>query len=451
MQVGECMMSTTTIPHPPLVPTRAMLGGSIRDRWSWCESCVWTDRMLTALESGVKGDKWYSLMDKVYAMANLRAAFARVKANNGGPGVDHVTVKQFESRLDQELQRLHESLRDGTYRPQAIRRGWIDKPGSTEKRPLGIPTVRDRVVQAALRHVLEPIFEQGFAEHSYGFRPERSAKDALRRVAALLRQGYRVVVDADLKSYFDSILQDLLMDLVREQIVDGRVLSLLEAFLAQPIMEGLKRHTAPNGTPQGAVISPLLSNIYLDSLDHLMASHGYEMTRYADDFVIQCRTQAEAEKALALVQVWAQAQGLTLHPDKTRIVDVRQNGFEFLGYRFFQGRRWPRTKSRQKLKDTIRRKTRRANGHSLSTIITSVNRTVRGWYNYFKHVQPYVFGDVDSWVRMRLRSILRKRMGLRGRGRGRDHQRWPNAFFAERGLFSLCAAYASEHRRSSPR
>ena len=240
MQVGECMKSTTTTPHPPLVPTRATLGGSIRDRWSWCESTVWTDRMLTALESGVKGGKWYSLMDKVYAMANLRAGFARVKANNGGPGVDHVTIEQFESRLDEELRCLHESLRDGTYRPQAIRRGWIDKPGSTEKRPLGIPTVRDRVVQTALRNVLEPIFEQGFAEHSYGFRPQRSAKDALRRVAALLRQGYRVVVDADLKSYFDTIPKDRLLDLVRQKISDRRVLGLIKMYLDQGIMEEMQ-------------------------------------------------------------------------------------------------------------------------------------------------------------------------------------------------------------------
>jgi len=451
MQVGECMKSTPPTSSSPSVSDEANLEESIRDRWSWCEASVWTDRMLTALETGVRGGKWHSLIDKVYARANLRAAFAKVKSNAGGPGVDHVTIERFESRLDEELQRLHESLRDGTYRPQAILRRWIDKPGSKDKRPLGIPTVRDRVVQTALRNVLEPIFEQGFAEHSYGFRPQRSAKDALRRVTALLRQGYGVVVDADLKSYFDSIPHDRLMDRVRAHVVDGRVLSLLEAFLAQPILEGLKGYTPPNGTPQGAVISPLLSNIYLDSLDHLMASHGYEMTRYADDFVIQCRTQAEAEQALAQVQAWAEGWGLTLHPDKTHIVDVRQEGFEFLGYRFFQGRRWPRTKSRQKLKDTLRRKTRRSNGHSLHTIITSVNRTLRGWYNYFKHVQPYVFRDVDSWIRMRVRSILRKRKGLKGRGRGRDHQRWPNAYFAERGLFSLYAAYVSEFRQSSLR
>jgi RNA-directed DNA polymerase len=407
--------------------------------------------MLTALETGVRGGRWHSLIDKVYAMANLRSAFARVKANRGAPGVDRVTIEQFESRLDEELQRLHKSLRDGTYRPQAIRRRWIPKPGSKDKRPLGIPTVRDRVVQTASRNVMEPIFERDFAEHSYGFRPGRGSKDALRRVATLLGDGYRFVVDADVKSYFDTIPPDRLLDCVRTKIADGRMLALLEAFLAQPIMDGLKRYDPANGTPQGAVISPLLSNIYLDTLDHQMASEGYEMTRYADDFVILCHSQAQAESALALVQAWAATWGLTLHPDKTRIVDVRQDGFEFLGYRFFQGRRWPRDKSQSKLKATIRRVTRRANGHSLDAIITRANRTLRGWYNYFKHVEPYVFRALDSWIRMRLRSILRKRRGLRGRGRGRDHHRWPNAFFAERGLFSLAAAYVSEHRQSSPR
>jgi len=408
--------------------------------------------MLTALESGVKGGKWFSLIDKVYALPNLGLAFQRVKANRGAAGVDHVTVAQFESKLEQELLRLHESLRDGTYRPQATRRKWIAKPGSNAQRPLGIPTVRDRVVQTALRNVLEPIFERDFAEHSYGFRPGRGCKDALRRVDGLLKQGLVYVVDADLKSYFDSIPTHRLMDHVRAKVADGPVLALLEAFLAQPILDGLRSWQPDSGTPQGAVISPLLSNIYLDPLDHHMAGHGFAMTRYADDFVIQCRTQAEAEQALALVQAWVEESGLTLHPDKTRIVNATERGgFDFLGYHFERGHRWPRAKSLGKLRDALRGPTRRANGHSLYQILTNVNRTLRGWYDYFKHSDAFALQGVDGWVRMRLRSILRKRLGLTGRGRGRDHQRWPNAFFAERGLFSLCAAYASEFRPSSCR
>jgi RNA-directed DNA polymerase len=401
--------------------------------------------MLTALERGVKGGEWFSLIDKVYAAANLRAAFARVKANRGGPGVDHVTVERFEAHLEENLDRLYWSLRDGTYRPQAIRRAWIPKPGSSEKRPLGIPTVRDRVVQTALRNVLEPIFERDFAEHSYGFRPGRGAKDALRRVDALLKRGYTWVVDADLKSYFDMIPRDRLLERVKTRVSDGRVLALVAAYLEQGVMDGMKCWTPTRGTPQGAVISPLLSNLYLDPLDHAMAERGFEMVRYADDFVILCRSEGEARDALAVVETWTAQAGLSLHPDKTRIVDATQpgGGFDFLGYHFERDRRWPRKKSLMKLKEAVRAKTHRANGQSLGQTITNVNRTLRGWYEYFQHSHWTWLRDLDKWVRMRLRSILRKRSGRRGRGRGLDHHRWPNAFFDDQGLFSTLAAQRS--------
>ena len=398
--------------------------------------------MLTALDVGVKGGRWFSLIDKVYAPPNLRAAFARVKANRGSGGVDHVTVERFEAHLDAELDRLAASLRDGTYRPQAIRRAWIPKPGSREKRPLGIPTVRDRVVQAALRNVLEPIFEREFAAHSYGFRPNRGTKDALRRVDGLLRAGHTWVVDADLKSYFDTIPRDRLLGRVRTRVSDGRVLALVEAFLRQGVLDGLESWTPTAGTPQGAVISPLLSNLYLDPLDHLMAERGYEMTRYADDFVVQCRSETEARDALAALEAWTAQAGLRLHPDKTRIADAARKGggFEFLGYHFEAGRRWPRTKSLAKVKDAIRAKTHRANAKSLSQTIADVNRTLRGWFEHFKHSHWTWLRDLDKWVRMRLRGILRKRSGRRGRERGTDHQRWPNAFSDAQGLFSIHAA-----------
>ena len=410
---------------------------------------MWTERMLRALEEGVKGGKWYSLIDKVYAPRTLRAAFERVKANDGAPGVDHVTVRAFEAHLEGNLARLSRSLRDGTYRPQAVRRAWVPKPGRKEKRPLGIPTVRDRVAQTALRSVLEPIFERDFAEHSYGFRPGRGAKDALREVARLLREGHSWVVDADIRSYFDSIPRERLLARVAEKIADGRVLALLGAYLEQEVMEGLARWTPEAGTPQGAVISPLLSNIYLDPLDHKMAERGYVMVRYADDFVILCRTEAEARGALAEVEAWMEEAGLRLHPEKTRVVDAREpGGFDFLGYHFERGYRWPRRKSLRKVKEAIRQKTRRTNGQSLEMIIADVNRTLRGWYEYFKHSHHTTFGPLDAWVRMRLRSILRKRRGRRGRGRGRDHQRWPNAYFAACGLFSLAAAHARTSQSS---
>lgn len=435
---------------PDAVPEEgAKPAGKIRARWAWVEAEVWTERMLTALEEGVMGGKWFSLMDKVYALPNLRRAFARVKANGGAAGIDHVTVKEFEHRRGANLEKLSQSLREESYRPQAIRRVWIPKPGSKEKRPLGIPTVRDRVVQAALRAVLEPIFERDFATHSYGFRPNRGCQDALRQVDTLLKAGYCWVVDADLKSYFDTIPHAALIERVKEKVVDGRVLRLLEAYLTQKVMETAAGWTPEEGTPQGAVISPLLSNLYLDPLDQSMARQGYEMVRYADDFVVLCRTAEEAERALEQVRAWTVQAGLRLHPVKTRIVDARQEGgFDFLGYHLERGQRWPRRKSLDKLKDTIRARTQRTNGESLPVIVGHLNRTLLGWFEYFKHSHRYTFGQLDKWVRMRLRSLLRRRRGSAGRQRGTDHLRWPNAFFARHGLFSLVQAHAAARQSS---
>ena len=412
-------------------------------RWLWSAPSVWTARMLTTLEEGVKGGVWYSLIDKVWSLRNLQAAVTKVISNQGAAGVDHVTTAMFESHRDTNLQRLQEDLRNATYVPQEIQRQWIPKLGSNELRPLGIPTVRDRVVQTALRNVLEPIFEKDFAEHSYGFRPNRGCKDALGRVETLLKGGYEYVVDVDLKSYFDTIPHDRLLECVRAKIADGRVLDLLKAYLQQKVMDELQHWTPEQGTPQGAVISPLLSNIYLDPLDHVMAQEGYEMVRYADDMVVLCRTRAEADRALARIEEWTTQVGLTVHPTKTRIVHADKEGFDFLGYHFERGMRWPRPKSLQKFKETIRRKTRRTDGRSLLEIIADVTRTLRGWFEYFKHSHKTTFNPLDSWIRMRLRSILRRRRGKRGRGRGSDHQTWPNDFFARLGLYSLKAAHRS--------
>jgi len=422
----------------------AQTSTGIRARWDWAEPAVWTERMLTALEDGVKGGKWFRLIDKVYALPNLRRAFARVKANQGAAGVDHVTVEEFERDLEANLGKLSQELAEQKYRPQAVRRTWIAKLGSKERRPLGIPTVRDRVVQAALRAVLEPIFERDFAAQSYGFRPKRGCKQALRRVDTLLKQGHAWVVDADLKSYFDTIPRAELLARVQAKIADGRVLKLVEAFLTQGVLEEMKLWTPEAGTPQGAVISPLLSNIYLDALDHTMAGKGIEMVRYADDFVVLCRTETEAQQALAAVQGWTAQARLTLHPDKTRIVDATQpGGFDFLGYHFERGMKWPRRKSDRKLRATIRALTRRTHGQSLQATIVDLNRVLGGWFEYFKHSHKTTFATLDGWVRMRLRSILRRRRHGRGPGRGADHQRWPNAYFVERGLFSLVTAHAT--------
>lgn len=415
--------------------------GDVRARWAWSEATVWTDRMLTALETGVKGDKWFSLIDKVAREENLFSGWVQVASNDGAAGVDHVSIDRFAKELAHNLKRLSETIPEGRYQPQDIRRVEIPKPGSKETRPLGIPTVRDRVVQTALRNVIEPIFEHTFAAHSYGFRPNRGCKDALRRVDQLVKRGYRYVVDADLKSYFDTIPHDRLLARVAEKISDGRILALIESFLRQGVLDAMHRWEPTEGTPQGGVISPLLSNVYLDPLDHLMAGLGFEMVRYADDFVILCRTEAEAQRALDVVRQWTAENGLKLHPEKTHIADTEGDGFEFLGYLIKREHRWPRKKSLQKLKDTIRQKTRRTSGRSMLAIIADVNRSLVGWFEYFKHSHHWVFGSLDGWIRMRLRSILRRWHRRNGRGRGRDHNRWPNAYFRDAGLFSLKDAW----------
>jgi RNA-directed DNA polymerase len=411
---------------------------------------VWTKRMLTTLDEGVEGGKWYSLIDKVYRETTLHAAFEAVSSNDGVAGVDHVSTEQYGANLDVNLARLGEALRADSYRPQAIRRHYIPKPGSQEKRPLGIPTVQDRVVQTALRMVIEPIFERDFAAQSYGFRPGRGCKDALRRVDELLKSGHIHVVDADLRSYFDTIPKDRLLALVAGKIADRRILSLVQAFLEQGVLDGAEEVVPEQGTPQGAVISPLLSNIYLDPLDHLMAELGFEMVRYADDFVVLCRSPEDAAAALAVVQEWTARAGLALHPDKTRLVDARIEGFDFLGYRFQAGQRWPREKSLAKFKDTVRAKTRRTVGRSLASVITDLNPTLRGWFEYFKHSHRWTFSTLDGWIRRRLRSILRKQQKRQGvaRANGADQTRWPNAFFDGHGLFSLQRAYEAARQSS---
>ena len=445
-------MSKSTKAKPVTVPFAAKQAGEAQGqfafgeentRWSWTESTVWTDRMLTALENGVKGGKWFSLIDKVYSVRNLRASFDEVARNGGVAGVDYMTIDMFHQQLDYHLDHLSEGLQRGSYAPQAVRRTWIPKPGSREQRPLGIPTVRDRVVQNAVRHVLEPIFERDFAAHSYGFRPGRGCHDALCRVEQLLETGYTHVVDADLKGYFDTIDHDILMERIEEKVSDGRMLDLIRQLLKQGILEDQKHWTPEKGSPQGSVLSPLLSNIYLNPLDHLLAERGFAMVRYADDFVVLCRSRAEAEEALALIQEWTTEVRLTLHPTKTHVVDATKQGFDFLGYHFERGYRWPRQKSLQKLKDTLRSKTKRTRGQSMQTIVADVNRTLEGWFGYFQFSHWTTFRPLDGWLRMRLRSILRKWQKKRGRGRGSDHQRWPNAFFTELGLFSLERAHLS--------
>jgi len=430
----------------PEVPERAKQDAEARlQDWSWVETTIWTERMLAALDNGVKGNKWFSMIDKVARTDTLQRAWAKVAQKRGAAGVDGQSVEKFAARAETYLQELEQGLKDGSYQPQAVKRVEIPK-GAGQTRPLGIPAVKDRIVQTAVKRAIEPIFEHEFHDGSHGFRPGRSCKGALKEVDRLLRDGNDHVVDADLKGYFDSIPHDRLMRQVETRISDGRLLDLIQRYLKQDIMKGMERWTPTGGTPQGAVISPLLANIYLHPLDVLMEEKGYQMVRYADDFVVLCKTAEEAQAALAEVKNWVQEAGLTLHPDKTHVGNCLEDGegFDFLGYRFEAGRRWVRKKSLKAIKEKMRSKSKRTRGVSVRQIIVEINPILKGWFGYFKHAHRLEFSRLDGFIRRRLRALLRKQEKRPGMGRClADHMRWPNAFFAELGLFTLVGAHAA--------
>ncbi len=426
---------------PVTVPFAATPAGETPGIDEWAHRAVWTDRMLaTLLENKVRGGKWHTLIDKVFGELNLYCSAGKVLAKQGAAGVDRQTVEDFGEHEREELQRLQAELRQGSYAPAAVRRAWIPKPGGSEKRPLGIPTVRDRVVQTALVHVIEPILDATFHPRSFGFRHGRGCHDALRCVEELLASGYVYVVDADLKSYFDTIPKERLLKIVQQKISDRRVLGLIKQFLDQGIMEDLRTWTPEAGVPQGAVLSPVLSNAYLNPLDHRMSEGGFQMVRYADDFVILCRTLEEAEAALAVVQQWVETRGLTLHPEKTHIVDAREKSFSFLGYSFRGDLRFPRAKSHRKFVNRIRELTPRKSGESLESMLQRIHRVTRGWFNYFRHCHWSIFRAYDGMIRRRLRRMLLKRH-RRNRRRLSRTQRWPNAYFTACGYISLNASH----------
>jgi RNA-directed DNA polymerase len=388
------------------VPGTAKQSELTPQQWPWVDRTIWTERMLAALGNGVKGDKWFSLIDKVYRASTLEAAWQQVRSNRGAAGIDRQSIEGFAAAQQHYLSELADALEQGTYRAQDVRRVDIPKAGG-KTRPLGIPTVKDRIVQTAVKRVIEPIFEKQFLPMSYGFRPGRGCKDALREVQGHLLQGYTHVVDADLKGYFDNIAHERLESRIEEHISDGRLLKLLAGWIRQDIVKGMERWRPTAGTPQGAVISPLLANVYLHPLDEKMARLGYRMVRYADDFVVLCQNASQAQQALQEVKVWVEENGLELHPDKTHVGDcrIRGQGFEFLGYRFESGKHWVRKKSEQGLKDKVRSATRRTSGQSLRQITEILNPVLKGWFQYFKHAHRNTFKAIDGFVRRRMRAV----------------------------------------------
>lgn len=414
---------------------------------AWMESSVWTPRMCSTLEKGIKGGKWFSLIDKVWKFDNLLSAFKKVKSNKGAAGVDQISIEAYEQNLVANLKHLSQQLKAEDYKPKAIRRCHISKPGSKqETRPIGISTVRDRVVQTALRNVIEPIFENEFAESSYGFRPQRSAKDALREVKKSIKSGKRHVLDADIKGFFDEIDHDILMAKVAEHISDSRILSLIESFLKVEIDDGGTRVKPSKGAPQGTVISPLLANLYLNELDWQMSEKGIKMIRYADDFVVLCDKPEETEHALIFIEQWCDKHKLALHPEKTVRLEMKnKQGIDFLGYHFRSDARcWISPKSMKRFRDNLRPHLKRCNKHGMKGITKQINPKLKGYYNYFKQAGVGSHQGLDGWVRMRLRSILKRHVKGRGIGRGMYHKKYPNAYFAALGLFSLEEAKLAE-------
>ncbi len=366
--------------------------------------------------------KVHSLVDKVYQRKNLEMAWEKVKANRGSGGVDGQSLEAFAAQLDQQLGRLQSELKEDTYRPQPVRQVQIPKAGKPgEFRTLGVPTIYDRVCQQALLNRLEPIFEPVFDEASFGYRRGRSTKDAMRKVWKGIQGGREWIVDADLRDFFGSVDHEKLLTLVAQRIADGRVLRLIRAMLKAGSYGKGRLFPSERGTPQGSVVSPLLSNILLTPFDQEMRRKGYQLTRFADDWVVTCASAAEARAAIAAALRILSELGVQLHPQKTRVVHV-QRGFEFLGYLVRRGKQlqlppskivtgaksrglyaYPREKSIQRFKDRVRQLTRRGVPLKTNDLIEQLNPVLRGWGHYYKraHVRT-LFNKLDHWIERRI-------------------------------------------------
>jgi len=378
--------------------------------------------------------KVHSLIDKIYQRKNLEIAWERVRANRGSGGIDGQSIREFAEQSDEQLGRLQRELKEHSYRPQPVRQVSIPKAGKPgEYRTLGIPSIYDRVCQQALLNRLEPIFEPVFDEANFGYRRGRSTHDALRKVWKEIRGGREWVVDADLKDFFGSVDHDKLLALVARRVSDGRVLRLIEAMLKAGSYGQGRLFPSERGTPQGGVVSPLLSNILLTPFDWEMRRRGYQLTRYADDWVVTCTSAAEARAAIATAQRILTELGVQLHPQKTRTVHVR-HGFEFLGYKIKRGRQlslpankirsgarsgglyaFPREKSVQRFMDQVRQRTQRRVPLNTEELVQWINPVLRGWGNYFKraHVRK-LFNRLDRWIVRRIWSHRFKRWRCAG-------------------------------------
>lgn len=429
----------------------------------------------TRRERGTKMQtKYHSLYGQMLEERNFLEAWEAVKRNRGTGGVDGQSIAEFAASLGDNIVALREECKAKSYRPQPVRRVYIPKAGKPgEFRPLGIPAVRDRIVQQALLQVLQPVFEPVFLDCSFGFRPGRSAHMALDRVSQHLAEGYVWVVDCDLKGYFDTIPHERLVDRVAERVADGTVLRLIRAFLEAGVMEEGTVHRSIAGTPQGGVISPLLANLYLHPFDAMMTERGHRLTRYADDFVILCRSERAAKRVMDSVKAYLEGElGLVVHPTKSRVVHVNE-GFVFLGYLFKGQYRRPSDKALQRFKGEVRRYTRRNQTVSMQQLLANLNPYLRGWGHYFGYANVRErFAVLDKWIRRRLRAvqlrswrhvkylhaILLRKGWRREQLEGLRMARWrssvspqpnaalDNAWFTELGLVSLLSLHKPVQR-----
>lgn len=396
-----------------------------------------------------KRRKFHSLMGQVLEHRRLRAAYAEVRANRGAPGVDGVSVEEFGESLEENLVQLISELRGRTYRPLPVKRVMIPKPDGGQ-RALGIPAVRDRVVQQAVFGVLEPIFEAGFSSHSHGFRPGRSCFSALREVYGQVRAGHLYIVDVDIEKFFDTIAHEPLIDLVAEKVADGSVLRLIRLFLEALIQEGYRLVRPKAGTPQGGVISPLLANIYLAKLDRVLEAEGVAFVRYADDVRLLSRTPAGARKALKRTEEVLSELGLKVNRNKTRLVSIHQ-GADFLGYRLIAVKghlnAYINPKVLERFRDEVRRITRRTAGVSFVVMLNRLNKYLRGWGEYFKRAQASgVLDRLDQWIARRVRAYRAKRW------RNTYWRRYPDQYlYGKLGLVRLYALRRDFYRAFTAR
>jgi len=378
-------------------------------------------------------DRYYTLRDKIVEKWNMHEAAQTVIAKNGSAGIDGVSTKEFNDEYELNMRELYRQLQNGSYQPSPVLRVYIPKSDGSE-RPLGVPTVKDRIAQASVKEIIEPIYEEIFCDCSYGFRPGRSQIDAVNQVEEYREQGYKWVVDADIKGFFDNIDHELLIKFIREEITDGWVLNIIKSWLTAGVMtDGIKEPTT-EGTPQGGVISPLLANIYLHQMDRILVKRGYKIVRFADDFVVMTKSKRKAKRALEVIEeIVKDKLKLKLHPKKTKITNFGE-GFVFLGFEFIAWRyKRPKKSALDKFKDKIRKTTKRQQPWEIEKIIKWLNEKIRGWGNYYGHGNvKTLFLKLDRWIRMRVRSYMEKKKAVKN-----QNKRIPTSVLQKKGLVSL--------------